>query len=374
MWAVPAAPEARRGANECGGNPINDSWVRIGAGGDEGSACASWPRWVLMTELVSFIATVKGEPPARLERMARSIANQQGVRCQLVVASPEEDCPAIRALPASSALETIVWARNPSGQRSVGLNVALGAATGEVICRVDARSSLPADYAARCSKRLHEDVSVGVVGGHQVPVPEGPGVIAIGIARTLRGSIVLGRPAYRSPSASGEVDTVYLGAFRRVELEALGGFDSRFHANEDFELCQRYRSAGRRIWLESGLHVAYESRSGYRDVFRQYHEFGRWKVRFWRTTGRRPNGRQAVAVALATAGFAMAVSSRRRTVALGAAAAFAAQLGGGPAPLTVRAAGSVAGLDIVVAWLSGIAREVIFPNGPSHGPSPEAPV
>jgi hypothetical protein len=168
---------------------------------------------------------------------------------------------------------------------------------------VDARSTLPIDYVERCAGRLQSVPSIGVVGGSQQP-GAAHGVIRRGIARALGNRLALGGAKYRSRGASGPVDTVYLGTWRRRDLLELGGFDERLLANEDFELCARFRSHGFEVWMEQDLAVEYESRTTLRAVWSQYVAFGRSKVRFWRLTGRRPNARQLTALTAAGAAAA----------------------------------------------------------------------
>ena len=114
-----------------------------------------------------------------------------------------------------------------------------------------------------------------------------------------------GNADYRRADGGGPSDTAYLGAFRRAELLALGGYDERLEANEDFDLCRRYLDAGLEVWVEPGMAVPYEARPNPAATVGQYFAFGRAKTHFWRTTGRRPGSRQLVAIGGAVAGVAV---------------------------------------------------------------------
>jgi hypothetical protein len=163
------------------------------------------------------------------------------------------------------------------------------------------------------------------------------------------------------------VDTVYLGAFRRDELVMFGGYDESLDANEDFELCDRYRSGGREVWLERDLAVSYEPRAALSDLAQQYHAFGAAKVRYWRTAGRGPSARQWVALGAAAGGVgALALAARRRRRILTLAAA-----GLGTLALVdhladpeesdprVRARACAVNLTVIAGWLSGIVSESV---------------
>jgi hypothetical protein len=238
------------------------------------------------------------------------------------------------------------------------------ATSADVVVRVDARSRPGPGYVASCAARLAADPEVGVVGGVQRPAVHGGTVRARGIARALRNPWVLGGARYRREGAHGPADTVYLGAFRRTELLALGGYDERLDANEDFELCARYRRAGRTVWLEAGAVVDYEPRTRLVDVARQYRAFGAAKARYWALTGRGPDARQAVALTAAALGAAAAVfaCARPRRLPVLAAAGIGALAAADhladphePDPW-VRAHALVASATVVGSWLWGVAR------------------
>jgi GT2 family glycosyltransferase len=85
---------------------------------------------------------------------------------------------------------------------------------------------------------------------------------------------------------AGAVDTVYLGAFRKEALLAVGGFDERFTRAQDWELNFRLRSVGGLIYFDPRLVVTYRPRSTVSALARQYFEYGRWR----RVVSRRHEG------------------------------------------------------------------------------------
>ena len=316
----------------------------------------------------SVIGTVRREPRERLQRMVDHIASQsvEGP-VELVLAGPSEDRAVVESLRTHGALTRIVFVDNPGGARSPGLNLAARAAGATHVHRVDARSLLRSDHLLRCDRRLTSDPTVGVVGGRQRPVALTEGTWARGMARALANPWLLGAPAYRRVSTGADVDTVYLGSYRREELLGIGGFDERLEANEDYDLCQRYRESGALVWLEHGLVVDYEARSRLVDVWRQYHAFGRSKVTYWRVRAERPNVRQAIGLAAPIAGASIPIVLARRPGALaGLAVAGAAGVltvdaiaGEETAPPAVRASATIGNLVIPLAWASGAYREFL---------------
>jgi succinoglycan biosynthesis protein ExoA len=318
-----------------------------------------------MTASVSVLVVVRDESPVRLTRLLDLVDASVGVDgLEVVVAGPIAQLDPVRAWRAVGAVGEVVIVDNPSGERSRGLNLGLERCTGAIVCRLDARTLPSSDYIARCAARLQADGAIGVVGGVQRPVAGDDRRLPRGIARALRNPWVLGGAAYRRTGSCGVVDTVYLGAFRRQELVALGGWDTQLLANEDYDLCQRYRARGASVWLEPNLIVDYESRATLPALARQYHAFGQSKTHYWRLRRRRPAARQVVAIAsaLAAAG-SVPWLLRRPPRALGAAAVAVVALAAvdhaaDPAEgdAGVRAGSCLASVLLVVSWLTGIAR------------------
>lgn len=319
-----------------------------------------------MSDRVAVVMVVRDEPLERMTRALDALAAQRGVDAfPVFIAAPDVDPSAEPAALAHGAVREVVQVANPTGARCAGLNRAVAATDADVVVRVDARSCLRPDHVARCLARLGCDPDVGVVGGVQWPkLPLGhTGVVGRGAVRSLRNRWLLGNASYRRPGAEGAVDTVYLGAFRRAELVALGGFDERLEANEDFDLCARYRESGRTVWLERDLVVDYEPRVGTVELFEQYRAFGEAKVTYWRSTCSTPNSRQWLALGLTGAVFTtmLASASRPRRLVglavggLGAVAAIDHVADPAERSLAVRACAWRASVATTGGWLCGIA-------------------
>ncbi|HVF52685.1 MAG TPA: glycosyltransferase [Actinomycetota bacterium] len=252
---------------------------------------------------------------------------------------------------------------NPGRTRPSNLNVALEASSGSIVCRVDARCDLPPEYISTCVEILSGRPEVFVVGGTQVAeVPGGAPLVARGIRRAMRNPVVMGWSRYRTSSRAGESDTVYLGAFRRDDLVAVGGWDERFLINEDFELNRRLAKQGL-VWFDPRLSVSYVPRDSLTALFAQYRGFGRWKAAGWLEAGSMTS-RHAALLLVPPAGVAgLAILGRSHPVAVGGAAvvlAAAIDLGAkDPAPVIERMAGLVAATAIVTGWYGGVVEQAI---------------
>lgn len=311
----------------------------------------------------TFVVVVGNEPAPRLEAMLDHCADQDHPgRLDFVVAAAPPSLEVARKVISDWSRGSSSVVENPSGSRTIGLNLAIRDVASPVVVRVDARSRIPRDLVRRTVARLDEDPAVGVVGGVQWPeVAPDATATARGICLALRNAWLLGGAAYRRPGSEGPVDTVYLGTFRTDELRAFR-FDEALEANEDFELCSRYRGDGHLVWLERGLLVGYEPRADLRGLATQYFSFGKAKVALWRARTGRPNTRQVIALAAAGGLVAGTVSQLRRPRRLGVGAAAVAGAYAvsdlvsvpGSFPLRVRFWAVIAHGVIHLSWITGI--------------------
>jgi glycosyltransferase involved in cell wall biosynthesis len=184
---------------------------------------------------------------------------------------------------------------NPDGGRSAGLNTAIAATTGDVIVRCDAQARLPSDYVATAVRVLGE-TGADVVGGVQAAAGTTDTERAIAIAQST--PLGVGDARYRTGGEAGEVDTVYLGVFRRDALERVGGFDETLEINEDYDVYWRIRQTGGRIWFDPALQVGYRPRGSLRELWTQYHRYGTWKREMLRRHPAALRWRQLAAPAL----------------------------------------------------------------------------
>ncbi|MBA2767835.1 MAG: glycosyltransferase family 2 protein [Sporichthyaceae bacterium] len=155
------------------------------------------------------------------------------------------------------------------------LNAGLAAARGRWLVRVDAHSTVPADYVRLAVARLSEGCWGGV-GGRKDGVGRTPAGRAI--AAAMGSKFGVGNSLYHHGTAETEVDHIPFGAYPVDLARRVGGWDERLSANEDFEFDYRLRKAGERLLFDPDLAITWESRQSVRDLFRQYYRYGRGKA------------------------------------------------------------------------------------------------
>ena len=164
---------------------------------------------------------------------------------------------------------------NPQRIVSSGLNRAIDAARGEVIVRMDVHTAYATNYIAECLAAL-KATGATCVGGPWRPVGDGWPQAAIALAFQSR--LGSGGAASRRLDYSGPVDTVYLGAWRRADLLRLGGFDESLVRNQDDELNLRIVRSGGVVWQSAAIRSTYTPRALFVALFRQFYQYGYWKV------------------------------------------------------------------------------------------------
>jgi GT2 family glycosyltransferase len=172
----------------------------------------------------------------------------------------------------SSALTVI---ENTVGDRASGLNLAIRRTAADVIAFVDAQSVLAPDYLAT-SMRVLEDKHAAVVGGPMRPV--GGTAIGQAMALALQSPFGIGDSQFHFAGAAREVDSVYLGVYRKSVFDRIGLYNSQLQRTEDDDLNWRIKAAGLRIWMDPAIQSTYQCRGDLASIWGQFYGYGFWKV------------------------------------------------------------------------------------------------
>ena len=233
---------------------------------------------------ISVILPVLNEQ-SHLESSVRSILSQdyKGPIEVILAIGPSKDKTLEIAERLASADSRVVLVENPTGKTAAGLNLALKKTMNPVVVRVDAHAEIPENYLSLIVEVLNKTGAVNVGG---VMAAVGKTIFEKSVAGAMRSAFGVGASRFHTGGEAGPVDTVYLGAFRREALIAIGGFDERFTRAQDWELNFRLRENGGVIYFDPRLHVTYRPRSTVRALAKQYFEYGRWR----RVVSRRHKG------------------------------------------------------------------------------------
>jgi glycosyltransferase involved in cell wall biosynthesis len=224
---------------------------------------------------VSVILPVLNEE-SHLESAVLSILSQnyQGPLEVILAIGPSRDHTAEIAKKLSDADSRVIIVESPTGRTATGLNLALKKSQSPVVVRVDGHAQLPTNYIALVVEILNSTGAVNVGG---MMAADGTTRFENAVAGAMRSPFGVGASRFHTGGQAGAVDTVYLGAFRRDALLAIGGFDERFTRAQDWELNFRLREKGGLVYFDPRLEVIYRPRSTIKALAKQYFEYGRWR-------------------------------------------------------------------------------------------------
>lgn len=162
---------------------------------------------------------------------------------------------------------------NPRRWLASGINVALAAATGDAIIRLDAHARIPNDFLENNLRALErgEDIVGGCVAGGQ------PNTAWENVLRTVDTSRFCGGAApFRNGGEARYVDTLAYALYRREVYDTVGLYDERLRRTEDNDMHYRMRRAGYKFFFSPEIISYHAARSTMRGQLRQKWGNGYW--------------------------------------------------------------------------------------------------
>lgn len=232
---------------------------------------------------VSILIPVRNESE-HITRMLREVLGQDyphdRVEIIVVDGASDDDTPAVlREIAAEWPNRILHVLHNERRIVPVSLNMGLVAAQGEIVLRMDAHTEYGEDYVRRCVETLLRTGADNVGGPVRTRADQ---LMQRAIAAAFHSPFSAGGARFHDEDAGGEVDTVPYGCWHRQRLLELGGFDEELVRNQDDELNLRIIRSGGRVWLDPLIRSWYHPRSSLSGLFRQYLQYGYWKVRIIR--------------------------------------------------------------------------------------------
>ena len=185
---------------------------------------------------------------------------------------------------------------NPLRLQSHGLNRAAELAPAGILVRVDAHASYAPDYVRRSVEALLSSDAVAVGGRLR---PEGLSPFGHAVALAMASPLAIGPGKFHHSVERQAADTVYLGAFRRRDFVAIGGYRA-FPSGvaEDPDLYFRWTQQGRLVLLDPEIRSTYRPRETAKTLARQFRLYGIGKADMLFVNGRWPSWRPLAPLAL----------------------------------------------------------------------------
>jgi len=187
--------------------------------------------------------------------------------------------------------------RNPRITQAAGWNLGIDQARGDIVSIVSAHCELAPDYVSTAVETL-ERTGADMVGGLMRAIGEGN--VGEAVAMATGSPFGVGNARFHFTSVEEEVDTVYMGFCRRETYQRLR-FDEEMVRDQDDELSYRLLDEGGRIVCNPAIRSFYRNRSTFRSLWKQYYQYGYWKVRVMQKHHRQVRLRQLIPPAFAAA-------------------------------------------------------------------------
>lgn len=156
-----------------------------------------------------------------------------------------------------------------------GLNRAILASKGEIILRMDVHTEYASEYVRTCVETLLSTKADNVGGPART---RAEGLLPKAVAAAYHSPFACGGARFHNEDYEGFVDTVPYGCWKKTTLDRLGLFDEELVRNQDDELNLRLVRSGGSIWQSPAIMSWYSPRSSLRSLFKQYYQYGFWKI------------------------------------------------------------------------------------------------
>lgn len=214
-----------------------------------------------------------------IESCVRSILGQQPPAggFELIVVDGMSDDGTREILSALAANEPALRiVDNPRQITPCAMNAGIRHARGRYVAIMGAHNRYAPDYLQRAVEVL-EITGADNVGGAMLCDPGS--LMERAISTAHHSSFSVGGARWHNPHYEGPADTVFGGVYRREVFDRIGLFDEQLVRNQDDELNLRLTRAGGKIWQSPSIKSWYRPRSSLRALWRQYQQYGYWKVK-----------------------------------------------------------------------------------------------
>ena len=167
---------------------------------------------------------------------------------------------------------------NPKIYQSAALNIGIKESKGDFIIRADAHAIYDKNYITSTINLLQKG-DYANIGPVQVSI--GNTLVEKAIAKGMNSKIGMGNAKYRLDKREVfEVNSVWLGAWKKETLIKIHGFNENLPISEDFDLNYRLRQSGGKIAASNLIKAMYLVRKSLNELFQQFYKYGFWKIKF----------------------------------------------------------------------------------------------
>ena len=165
---------------------------------------------------------------------------------------------------------------NPRGITASAMNIGIDAARGRYVAILGAHTEYAPNYIRQCVELLEEHPEVCCAGGPIIS--RGKSLFGQAVAAAMSHPIGVGNAKHRFPDYEGYAEAVCFPVFRKTIFETAGLFDESLIRNQDDEFYYRLALAGEKTFLSPRARCTYFVRETPAMLFRQYFQYGFWRL------------------------------------------------------------------------------------------------
>ncbi|TVR77338.1 MAG: glycosyltransferase family 2 protein [Chitinophagaceae bacterium] len=165
---------------------------------------------------------------------------------------------------------------NPHLTTPHALNAGITMSETDFVVILGAHAAVDKNFIKKSVEVFELDDKIGCAGGIIENVNEDAKTAII--AAAMSSPFGVGTAYFRTGTKEGYVDTVAFGMYKRVVFEKIGLFDESLVRNQDDEFNFRLINSGFKIYLSAQIQSKYYVRASFSKLYKQYFQYGYWKV------------------------------------------------------------------------------------------------
>lgn len=200
----------------------------------------------------------------------------------------------------SEKYNNIFLIENPGRSVPKGVNLGIKSSNSDIVILFGAHAYADKDFIKENVLSL-ENTEVVCSGGPINTISED--IKGTAIALAMSSPFGVGNALFRYAKKETFVDTVAFGAYKREVLLKVGCLDEELVRNQDDELNYRIIKSGYKILLSPKIKSNYYSRSSIKKLWKQYYQYGFWKVRVMQKHGKTASIRHLIPMIFVLSNF-----------------------------------------------------------------------
>jgi len=165
---------------------------------------------------------------------------------------------------------------NPKHTTPFALNLGIMDSKGDYICIFGAHAEYADDFLINAIDLMNNHPEADCVGGPIIS--KGRNSFGIATALAMSNLIGVGNAKHRFADYEGYAEMACFPVFRKSVFDKIGKYDETLTRNQDDEFCFRLRRSGGKVFISPKVKSTYYVRNSVKGLFKQYFQYGYWRV------------------------------------------------------------------------------------------------